>query len=60
VVEGEGFVEVDFVRVQKRKGGSYLVTIPSDAVKELRISHKQKAKVYVDKKAKRVAFEFLG
>jgi hypothetical protein len=59
VVGGEGSVEVDFVRVQKRKGGSYLVTIPSEAVKELRIAHRQKAKVYLDKKSKRVIYELV-
>lgn len=52
-------MEVDFVRVQKRKGGSYLVTIPSEAVKELRIAHRQKAKVYLDKKSKRVIYELV-
>lgn len=51
-------MEVDFVRVQKRKGGSYLVTIPAEIVKELHVKHKEKAKVYLDKKASRVVFEF--
>ena len=57
MVEGERLVEVDFVRVQKRKGGSYLVTIPSDVVKEFQIKHRQKTKVYMDKKSKRVVYE---
>lgn len=50
-------VEVDFVRVQKRKGGSYLVTIPAEVVRELQVKHKEKAKVYLDRRQKRIVFE---
>lgn len=51
--------EIDFVKVQKRKGGSYLVTIPSVAVKALGIKDKQRAKVYIDEETRRVIFEIL-
>lgn len=52
-------IEIDFVKVQKRKGGSYLVTIPSEAVKALRITDNERMKVYLDKGSNRVVFELL-
>jgi antitoxin component of MazEF toxin-antitoxin module len=50
-------IEIDFVKVQKRKGGSYLVTIPSEAVKTLNITDNERMKVYLDEGSKRVIFE---
>jgi antitoxin component of MazEF toxin-antitoxin module len=52
--------EIDFVKVQKRKGGSFLVTIPSDAVKILGIKDNERMKVYLDKQAKSVRFVLVG
>ena len=52
-------VELAFVKVQKRAGGSFLVTIPSDAVRALRIVDKERMKVFLDEKAKRVVFELV-
>ena len=56
----EGPEEVDFVKIQKRKGGSYLLTIPAEAVKALGVKDNERVKVYVDKRTKRVIFELLG
>jgi antitoxin component of MazEF toxin-antitoxin module len=52
-------VEIDFVKIQKRVGGSFLVTIPSEAVKALRIVDNDKMKVLMDREAKRVIFELV-
>jgi len=51
--------EIAFVKVQKRAGGSYLVTIPSDAVKALKIVDNERMKVMIDIKEKRVIFELV-
>jgi len=56
----EGPEEIDFVKVQKRQGGSYLLTIPAEAVKQLGIRDNERVKVYLDKRARRVVFELLG
>lgn len=53
-------VEIAFVKIQKRKGGSYLVTIPNEAVKSLGITDNERMKVYLDAKSKRVTFELIG
>ncbi len=52
-------VEIDFVKIQKRVGGSFLVTIPSDAVKALKIVDNERMKVLLDKEGKRVIFELV-
>ena len=52
-------IEVDFVRVQKRTGGSYMVTIPADAVKALHIEGNEKMKVLLDAESKRVIFQLM-
>ncbi|MDG6918272.1 MAG: AbrB/MazE/SpoVT family DNA-binding domain-containing protein [Nitrososphaerota archaeon] len=57
---GEGLLELDFVKVQKKTHGSLMVTIPADAVKELGIKEKQRVKVYLDRKMKRVVFELAS
>lgn len=49
--------EIAFVKVQPRKGGSYMVTIPSDGVKELGIVDNERLKVLVDKERKRVIYQ---
>lgn len=53
-------LELDFVKVQKKTHGSLMVTIPADAVKELGIKEKQRVKVYLDRKMKRVVFELAS
>jgi len=49
--------EVDFVNVQPRKGGSFMVTIPSLAVKELGIKDRERLKVIIDIEKKRVIYQ---
>jgi len=51
--------EIAFVKVQKRAGGSFLVTIPSEAVKVLKIVDNERMKVFVDEKSRRVIFELV-
>ena len=51
--------EIAFVKVQPRKGGSVMITIPAEAVKILGIKDKERAKVYVDVPKRRVIFEVL-
>ena len=50
-------VEVAFVKVQPRKGGSFMVTIPKDAVKMLGIKDNERMKVFVDEELKRVTYQ---
>jgi len=50
-------VELDFVKVQPRKGGSFMITIPSDAVKELGIKDNERVKVLIDKERKRIIYQ---
>jgi len=52
-------IEIAFVKVQKRTGGSFLVTIPSSAVKALKLIDNERMKVFLDDKAKRVIFELV-
>jgi antitoxin component of MazEF toxin-antitoxin module len=52
-------IELAFVKVQKRAGGSFLVTIPSDAVKALKIVDNERMKVLLDAKGRRVIFELV-
>lgn len=51
--------EIAFVKVQKRAGGSFLVTIPSNAVKALKIVDNERMKVFLDERSKRVIFELV-
>ena len=50
-------VEIDFVKIQPRKGGSFMVTIPKDAVRELGIKDNERVKVLIDKERKRVIYQ---
>ena len=52
-------VEIAFVKVQKRMGGSFLVTISNEAVKALRKVDNERMKVFLDKETKRVIFELV-
>lgn len=60
MVGREGEVEVDFVKVQKRTMGSFMVVIPADTARQLGFKDKERVKVYVDKSRKRVIYEALG
>ena len=50
-------VEVDFVKVQPRKGGSFMVTIPKDAVRMIGIVDHERLKVSVDVEKKRIIYQ---
>ena len=49
--------EVAFVKIQPRARGSFMVTIPKEAVEMLGIVDNEKAKVFVDKEKKRISYE---
>jgi len=49
--------EVAFVKVQPRKGGSFMVTIPKEAVKLLAIKDSERLKVSVDVENRRVVYQ---
>ncbi|MCP8309761.1 MAG: hypothetical protein H3Z53_04645 [archaeon] len=49
--------EIDFVNVQPRKGGSFMVTIPALAVKELGIKNKERLKVIIEIEKERVIYQ---
>lgn len=49
---------VDFVRIQARKAGNYMVTIPVDIIALLKPKAGERIKVYFDKEKKRVIYQF--
>jgi antitoxin component of MazEF toxin-antitoxin module len=49
--------EVAFVKVQPRKGGSYMVTIPIDGVKILGIKGGDRLKTLIDVDKKRIIYQ---
>ena len=49
--------EMAFVKVQPRKAGSFMVTIPRDAVRELGIVDNERLKVLVDVEMKRIVYQ---
>jgi len=50
-------IEVAFVKVQPRKGGSYMITVPKDACEMLGIIDNERLKVLVDKEKKRIIYQ---
>jgi len=51
--------EIAFVKVQPRKAGNFMVTIPKDAVKALGIVDNERLKVLVDIDKKRIIYELM-
>jgi hypothetical protein len=49
---------VDFVRIQARTAGNYMVTIPADIIVLLKPKAGERIKVYFDKETKRVIYQF--
>jgi antitoxin component of MazEF toxin-antitoxin module len=49
--------EVAFVKVQPRKGGSYMVTIPIDGVKILGVKGGDRLKALIDVDKKRIIYQ---
>lgn len=50
-------VELDFVKIQPRKGGTFMVTIPRDVVKELGIKDNERVKVLIDRDKRRIIYQ---
>lgn len=51
--------EIAFVKVQPRKSGSFMVTIPSEIAKEMGIKNNERLKVLVDHERKRIIYELV-
>ena len=49
--------EIAFVKVQPRKAGSFMVTIPKDAARELGINDKERLKVLIDIEKRRIIYQ---
>ena len=52
-------VEVDFVKVQPRKSGAHMVTIPADVIKMLEMKGNERVKVLVEKEKRRIIYQLL-
>jgi AbrB family looped-hinge helix DNA binding protein len=50
-------IEIDFVKVQLRLSGSFMVTIPKQAADMLGIKSGERLKVLVDKEEKRIIYQ---
>jgi bifunctional DNA-binding transcriptional regulator/antitoxin component of YhaV-PrlF toxin-antitoxin module len=57
VIDGSMEQEIDFVKVQLRKSGSFMITIPKQAVNVLSIKSGERLKVFVDKENKRIIYQ---
>ncbi len=49
--------EVAFVKVQPRKAGGFMVTIPREAVRRLEIKREDRLKVLVDKEKRCIIYQ---
>ena len=49
--------EVAFVKVQPRKAGSFMVTIPMEAVRRLDIKRDDRLKVLIDKERRCIIYQ---
>lgn len=50
--------EVDFVKVQPRKAGNFMVTIPREVVTDLKLKDNERVKVLFDRDKRRVIYQF--
>lgn len=50
--------EVAFVKVQPRKAGSFMVTLPTEVATTLKLKDNERAKVLFDREKKRVIYQF--
>jgi|GEM_PF-2063292 len=50
-------IEIDFVKVQLRRSGSFMVTIPKQAVNILNLKSGERLKVSVDKESKKIIYQ---
>jgi len=60
MVSGVVEVEIGKVKVQPRKAGSYMVTLPMTAAKMLQIKDNEIMKVFLDVEKQRVIYEPEG
>jgi len=49
--------EIAFVKVQPRKSGSFMVTIPAEAVRRLHITREDRLKVLINKRKKCIIYQ---
>jgi antitoxin component of MazEF toxin-antitoxin module len=50
--------EVAFVKVQERKAGNFMITLPAEVVAALKLKDSQRVKVLFDRDRKRVIYQF--
>ncbi|MEM0358305.1 MAG: hypothetical protein QXL77_08070 [Candidatus Bathyarchaeia archaeon] len=50
-------VEIDFVKVQLRRSGSFMVTIPKEAAEALSITNGERLKVSIDQQKRRIIYQ---
>jgi len=50
--------EIAFVKVQPRKAGNFMVTLPAEVVAILKIKDNERVKVVFDKDKRRVIYQF--
>ncbi len=53
-------VEIDFVKVQKRAHGNFMITVPAEVSKQLGLKGSERVKVLYDKTRRRLVYEFLS
>ena len=60
VLGGRMEMEIDFVKVQLRKSGSFMITIPKPAAEILNIKSGDRLKVSIDKENKKIIYQKLA
>lgn len=50
--------EIAFVKVQPRKAGNFMVTLPVEVAGALRLKDNERVKVLFDREKKRVIYQF--
>ena len=60
VLGGRMEIEIDFVKVQLRKSGSFMITIPKQAAEMLNIKSGERLKVLIDKENKKIIYQKLA
>jgi antitoxin component of MazEF toxin-antitoxin module len=50
--------EVAFVKVQPRKAGNFMITLPADVASALKLRDNERVKVLFDREKKRVIYQF--
>ena len=60
VLGGRMETEIDFVKVQLRKSGSFMITIPKQAAEMLNIKSGERLKVLIDKENKKIVYQKLA